>query len=412
MEKQPQQYVWWGIGAVVLIVVAWMVFGHAPNDAPAPGGDVVPAVSTPRRAATGLVGEIVAGAILPISGDQAVLGKTLQNAITLAVEDINAERGVTGKKLVFAFEDGACNKTTAEVAAQRLATDKKVQAIIGGGCADETAGATRIADASNVLILVPGAAADATANATVHVFRLTPPHAVGGSAAAAYATGGLQAKRSIVLSADTAVTNEWATAFTEAFKKKGGALIGEQPFAGISAAGDVGDLPKGEAQQRADTVFLSVGNVVQLRAAIQQVKAQIPTASIIAVSENFSTKELMDAADVLADVTIIAPFYDYQAERMQQFIALYKARHGEEPAYPLYAANAYSHTYLLRDLIEKDGYEAAKMQKTLRAPLTGWSGGAFGKVDLNTRGDTIARSFALWKIEGGSLVSKGVVEGQ
>lgn len=403
MEKQQQQYVWWGIGAVALVAIGWLAFGTVGGEKTGTNQPGQPALSLPRPAATNLVGEIIAGVLLPTSGAEQVLGKTINNAIDLAAEEINADHGVVGKKLVFSVKDSVCSGDQT----QALVTESKVQAIVGvvgGTCADEKTGFLSAVNDNNVIALASTDVADQIANASGHVFRFTPSSLSAGTAAASFATGALQAKHATALVGNTTIAKEMADAFVAGVLRKGGdtantVVVGQSP-----------DDVIGAINTAVDVLYVVPADVTQLVRFLQHIKEQKLTAHILIGGIVLSPAEREANKALLEGVTFVTPFYDYQDERMQQFIKLYKARYGEEPAYPLYAANAYSQTYLLRDLIEKDGYDGAKMQKTLQAPLTGWSGGAFGKVDLDKMGDTLQRSFTAWKMEGGALVSKGTVQ--
>ncbi len=405
MEKKQQQYAWLGVGAVVLVMVIWLFSSKMPSDTPASGNSPVPTPNVPRPVATNLVGEIVVGAILPATGDQAVLGKTLQNAIDLATEDINAERGVVGKKLVFVRKDEECGGDQA----QSLITAFQVQAIIGvvgGTCSSEKIGFVSAINDNNVIALAATGVADETANASGHLFRFVPPYAAEGTAAATYASGALRAKRATVLFGNTAQGKELAAAFSAGFKKNGGTVVSEVGV-GLDENDVIGSIVP---EIDVDVLYVVPASVSQMTRFLKAIKAQQSSALIVTTDLALAPTIGQTEKVLLEGVNGIAPLYDLQSERVQQFMRLYKARYGEEPAYPLYAANAYSQTYLLRDLIEKDGYDGAKMQKTLQAPLTGWSGGAFGKVDLDKTGDTLLRTFTAWKVEGGVLVSKGTIQ--
>ena len=78
------------------------------------------------------------GFIGPLTGDAAAYGESAQNIVQLAVSDINAAGGVSGKQVQVIYEDGACNGTTAADAMQKLANVDGVQAILGGYCSAES----------------------------------------------------------------------------------------------------------------------------------------------------------------------------------------------------------------------------------------------------------------------------------
>jgi urea transport system substrate-binding protein len=76
--------------------------------------------------------EVKVGAINSLSGNTAVNETPIHDAITMAVEQINAGGGVLGKKLRLISEDGASDPTTFAEKAQKLITSDCVAVVFGG----------------------------------------------------------------------------------------------------------------------------------------------------------------------------------------------------------------------------------------------------------------------------------------
>jgi branched-chain amino acid transport system substrate-binding protein len=83
------------------------------------------------RANSSLEGEIKIGAVLPLTGTNATIGKDQQRGIELAVAKINEGDGVLGKKLVVDIEDSQGTADAAIQAAKKLVSVGKVPAVIG-----------------------------------------------------------------------------------------------------------------------------------------------------------------------------------------------------------------------------------------------------------------------------------------
>jgi branched-chain amino acid transport system substrate-binding protein len=83
------------------------------------------------EANTSLKGELTLGAVLPLTGTNATIGKDQQRGIDLAVAKINEGDGVLGKKLVVDTEDSAGTADAAIQAAKKLVSVSKVPAVIG-----------------------------------------------------------------------------------------------------------------------------------------------------------------------------------------------------------------------------------------------------------------------------------------
>ena len=74
------------------------------------------------------------GVMLALTGDAAAYGLPEQQAIKIAIDEINSKGGINGKKLVPIYEDGKCNPKDGNSAAQKLINVDKVKVIIGGSC--------------------------------------------------------------------------------------------------------------------------------------------------------------------------------------------------------------------------------------------------------------------------------------
>lgn len=80
---------------------------------------------------TSLEGTIKLGAVLPLTGTNATIGKDQQRGVELAVAKINEGDGVLGKKLVVDIEDSQGAADAAIQAAKKLVSVGKVPAVIG-----------------------------------------------------------------------------------------------------------------------------------------------------------------------------------------------------------------------------------------------------------------------------------------
>lgn len=114
------------------------------------------------------------GLILALTGDVAVFGEPMRNAVQLAVEEVNAKGGVNGKRIQMIYEDGMCDGKQAAVAAQKLVHIDKVGFIIGGLCSAETLSIAPITEEKKVVLLSPSSTAPKVKDAGDFVYRDVP----------------------------------------------------------------------------------------------------------------------------------------------------------------------------------------------------------------------------------------------
>jgi branched-chain amino acid transport system substrate-binding protein len=81
----------------------------------------------------GAQSSIKIGSILSVTGPAAFLGEDMKAGMELAVEEINAKGGVTGRKIDWTFYDAESQTQKGLTATRRLLDQDKVDMIVGGG---------------------------------------------------------------------------------------------------------------------------------------------------------------------------------------------------------------------------------------------------------------------------------------
>jgi branched-chain amino acid transport system substrate-binding protein len=110
------------------------------------------------------------GAILALSGESGMWGKNTQNGAELAVEEINANGGLLGRKLEIVYEDSKGNPNDAVAGVNKLISANKVQSIIGDVTSSNILAVAPICEKNKVILLNFGVAADIT-KAGDYIFR-------------------------------------------------------------------------------------------------------------------------------------------------------------------------------------------------------------------------------------------------
>ncbi|WP_199552466.1 branched-chain amino acid ABC transporter substrate-binding protein [Streptomyces sp. N35] len=101
-------------------------------------------------------GPILLGMAVPRSGSTAEVGPYMSNAAQLAVDEINAQGGVLGRKLKLQVEDEACDPKTATAAANKLVS-AGVKVSVGGYCSGATLPTLPIFDRHRIPMIIPAA---------------------------------------------------------------------------------------------------------------------------------------------------------------------------------------------------------------------------------------------------------------
>lgn len=104
------------------------------------------------------------GTVLSVTGALSIFGASQQNAVDMAVAEINAAGGVLGQPvLVFHMDDGTASTTAAQAATSLVAQDN-VSVIIGATGSAMSLAVLSIAAASHVLELSPSASSPIFSN--------------------------------------------------------------------------------------------------------------------------------------------------------------------------------------------------------------------------------------------------------
>lgn len=95
------------------------------------------------------------GALLDVTGGASFLGKPEQNAVVLAIEQVNAAGGIRGRKVELVFEDAKSTETDSVLGARKLITQANVAALIGTSRTGGAMAILPIASEAGVPMLAP-----------------------------------------------------------------------------------------------------------------------------------------------------------------------------------------------------------------------------------------------------------------
>lgn len=173
------------------------------------------------------------GVNMELTGAVAAYGKSEQNGIKLAVDEINKAGGVDGKKIELVTKDNKSENAEASTSSTNLAIQSNVNAIVGPSTSGAVAAASLVSQKTGVPLITPsGTQDDLTVGANgvkKFVFRTTFKDSYQGEVLAAYSYNNLNAKK-VVLYYDNA--SDYAKGIADEFKRKyKGQIVTEATFA-------------------------------------------------------------------------------------------------------------------------------------------------------------------------------------
>lgn len=178
-------------------------------------------------------GEVIIkiGAVAPLTGPQAHLGKDNENGTRMAIDDANA-RGVEigGKKVKFELmsEDDQADPKTATIVAQKL-VDAKVNGIIGHLNSGTTIPASRIYHDAGIVQISPSATNPKyTEQGYKSAFRVMTNDVQQGKVLGEYAVKQLAAKKIAIIDDRSAYGQGLAEQFEKAAKAAGAEIVAHE----------------------------------------------------------------------------------------------------------------------------------------------------------------------------------------
>lgn len=353
---------------------------------------------------TALPEVIKIGVVLPLTGDAAVYGTPLQQSIQLAVAEVNAAGGVSGKLIELVAEDGKCSGPDAVNAIQKLIQVDRVPVVIGEACSGATLAMAPIANDAKVVLISPSATSpDITTKGGLYVFRTAPSDAFQGRIAAEYAYKSLNARKAAVVAESTEYAQGLSRVFKQRFGELGGAVAvdvtynpGETSFASHATRVLAGNP---------DVVYL----VPQVSASginfLKQYRNQNGRVQVMG-SETLAGRDIVKTnASIMEGLLVTEPAVNASNPATQAFLDAFTSAY-QEPSFPAFQAGAYDTVFLLRDGIAAVGYNGEQLQRWL-AGVTARPG-ALGTFGFDGDGDVTIATYSILKAEKGKFTPLAV----
>lgn len=311
---------------------------------------VVLAVIGSLTAGCGESNTIKIGTIQSISGPVSAYGIQTRDAIKMAVEEINAEGGVLGKRIELIVEDDEASPDKTTNAFKKLVAKDKVVAVIGALISKCTLAITQEAQAKKIVLLTPTSTNDTVTDAGDYIFMSCYNDSFQGEVGAKFAYETLRAKNAAIL---YDITNDYSkgltTNFTEKFETLGGKVVGAESY----SAGDKdfnAQLTKVKAANPDILYIPDYYNTVSLIA--KQVKSQGLNVTMLGAD---GWDEIINNAGDEVLGSYYCNHYSPMSDdpNVQSFVKKYTEKFGITPN--ALAALGYDAAYILIDAIERAG---------------------------------------------------------
>jgi ABC-type branched-subunit amino acid transport system substrate-binding protein len=403
--------------AVALVLLSVALVGAGGQKAPTP---------TEGAAAKG---EVTIGGLLPLSGDLAVYGQTVQKGIQLAIKQLNEAGGPLGMQLKVVFRDTQTDPTALRDSAEKLVNVDKVPAIVGPMIRSDVA--TPVTAPNHVVIISPSNTPTwvTTLEDDDYTFRTTASDAIQGKVLGEMAWE-VGYKTAAILYINDPYGGGLADSTKEAFEGVGGKILGMAAYdpGSVAYKMQLSELAKGDPD-----VLILIGypesGIVIIRQALSD-----------GLFDQFLFPDGMQSEQIIQDVggNYLEGMYGTgpgaaDNQSYKNYLAAYEAEYGEKPA-TAYTENAYDGVVVIALAMQAAGSDAFKADpgKAIRDNLRKIANppgekitasvedfrkalkllsegrdidyeGAAGSIDFDQYGDTVT-PILVWKIENGTIV--------
>lgn len=400
-----------------LLVLVAMVLAACPAPAaPAPSGEAAaPAEAAPAAEAgcTDELGcvEVAAGApirlayMLVVSGPDGSLGIDARRGAELAVAE---NTDVLGHALELVGEDSGCNAEGGQAAAQKLASDQSIVAVVGTSCSSEArAGAPILSDAGFTMVSPSATAPDLTdpAKHVAGFLRTAHNDKVQGQVAAQFVAEELGLKTVATIHDGSPYAEGLVNAFTENFTGMGGT---------ISAAEAVGPtdtdmrpvltkIAAGKPEMLYYPIFTASGGLVTVQS--EEIEGLGPEIKTMGADGLFSPDFLKASGASALGMYLSSPdFSTFGTDYSEKFLPAYEAAYGEKPT-SAFHAHAYDAVNVIVAAInavgvKNDDGSLTIGRKALRDALYATKDfkGLTGNISCGENGDCADPKIAVYEI--------------
>lgn len=325
--------------------------------------------------------EIKIGFIMPLTGDGAIYGELLKRVSEIAIRQINLQSEI---KIVGVFEDGKCSGEAAARSAKKLIEVDKVQVIIGGVCSSESLAILPIAEKAKVAVLSPSSNSMDLSGKSSFFFRIYPTVKEEGRVLAKLASEN-KIKKVAFLSEEDNFTNGVENSFKTFFLNGDSVVISEKYNA--STRDFKTQLIKLKNNEP-DALFVNSLNPASAEIIFNQLTVIGWKPRIIVSTPISGNAEILSKyKNVMEDALTNEFTVNLSNPKIAELVSEYKLKYTVDVPYLSFAQTQYDSVFLIKDLVDKVGYDGDKLAKAGRS-IKDWEG-ASGSISIDKMGDRV-----------------------
>jgi len=336
------------------------------------------------------------GVISSLTGSVSTYGQSVRNAVTMAVEDINAAGGINGRQISLVILDDKGDGTEAAQAARRLIDRENVALILGPVITPAVMAVAPICQAAGVPMLTPTGTGDQITSVGDYIFRGAYKDSFQGRVMAQFAIENLGLKEAAII---YDVANDYSVglraAFKTTFEELGGKIIAEESYStgDTDFSAQLTSLAMRNPQALFIPDYYSTAGPILMQARLMGMDA------VMLGVDGWDSPDLSALAGGFEEGGYIVNHYsaDVDSPATQAFIARYKQTYGQAP--DALAALGYDGTLIAAKALEAAGSTDPEALKQALGTVSGIEG-VTGTINMDPEGTPI-KSAVILKITGG-----------
>lgn len=292
-----------------------------------------------------------------VEGPDASLGVDSRRGVEIAIEDKGGK--LLDHTLELLGENTGCNAEGGQAAAQKLAADNTIVAIVGTSCSSEARVAAPIlTDAGLTLISASNTAPDLTdpAKRVAGYFRTAHNDKVQGAVAAEFAFNSLGVRKAATIHDGSLYADQLQQVFAARFKELGGTITAQEAVQPTDT--DMRPVLTRIAATQPEfiyyPVFTAAGGFITAQS--KEVPG-LETVGLMGADGMFSPDFLEAAGQAVEGMYLSSPDFSAFAGGYQDFLAKHEAKYGEKTL-SAFHAHAYDAANIIFAAIEKVGVKA------------------------------------------------------
>jgi branched-chain amino acid transport system substrate-binding protein len=337
------------------------------------------------------------GAVIPLTGSEAIYGVSIRKGVEVAFERLKARKNAH-YAITLEVRDSESNPKRAAKMLEEV-YEGGALAAIGGVTSKEAKEMVDVADRYDRILLSPSASSPELTGISKNFYRVFPSDFLEGTKMGNFATQTLRVNSVVVLAAESIYGRGSQGVFAKEFERYGGKVLdvleypeGTRDFSGLMDRVMTLDP---EAVYLADFAGPIAAMVKSLRE--RHFKGQILTTSA------FAAPEVLAAVGSGADgIFLTQPVFDIDSDapQVKEFVTAYRQKYGEDPG--LFAAHGYDAMIVLDQALENAGRAtSSEFWKGIRQ-IHDFEG-VTGIIQFDERGD-VQKFPRIYTVSDGKLI--------